>query len=119
MKKSNILTVSLAVAATTLMVSGSALARGTVTGLVDKITAGSSNTNVFLKSKIEAVNGEIIPSCGAGSQAMTLSADQKSQLAILLTALALETEVRIVGTGRCEIKSSQEDVSFVQVISAN
>jgi len=105
-----------AVTAMAAILSTGAHARGTATGTVDKITASGSVTNIFLSESITAVTGETIPSCSTRDDFFTLASDQKNQLAIILTALALGSEVKINGNGQCNNKSNAEDISSVQVI---
>jgi len=99
-----------------LVMTSSAFARGTATGTIEKITTAGSVTNVFLSSDIVAVNGETVPACSTRDDFFTLAADQKNQLAVLLTALALESSVKINGNGQCTNKSNAEDIASIQVV---
>ena len=99
-----------------VLTAGQAHARGTATGTVDKMTSSGSVTNVFLSEDITAVSGESVPPCSTRDDFFTLSSDQKNQLAILLTAFALGSEVKINGNGQCNNKSNAEDASSVQIV---
>jgi len=99
-------------------VASSVHARGTATGTVSKLTASGSVTNIFLSTAATAVNGETRPGCATRDDIFTLSSSQKNQLAILLTAMALGSEVKINGNDMCTNKSDAEDASSVQIVSS-
>jgi len=102
--------------AVAIAVSGQVQARGTATGTVESLTSSGSITNVFLSETITPVNGESIPSCATRDQNFALAADQKNQLAILLTALALGSEVRINGSDDCDVRDGTESVGSIRVL---
>ena len=97
--------------------SNPAFARGTSTGTVAKLTASGSVTNIFLSVPITAVTGETVPACSTRDDFFTLASDQKNQLAIVLTALALGSSVKINGNGLCTNKANAEDISSIQVVA--
>jgi len=96
--------------------STSAHARGQATGTVESLTASAGVTNVFLSERIQPVNGETIPACSTRDQNFALAPEQRNQLAILLTAMALGSEVRITGADRCETRDGTEDVGSIRVL---
>ena len=100
----------------TIVIASSANARGIAEGTITKVTSAANTTNVFLSVKSTAVPGEVRPSCATTDAYFVLTAAQKSQLAVMLTALALESNVKIVGKGTCDANGLAEDVSFVQVV---
>ena len=102
--------------ASSVILCGSVHARGQATGTVDSLTASAGVTNVFLSERITPVNGETIPACATRDQNFALGPDQRNQLAILLTALALGSEVRITGSDTCNVRAGTEDISSIRVL---
>lgn len=111
------LTTAFAMAASLAAVSSAVEARGTATGVIDKITSSGSVTNIFLSNPSVAVSGESRPACATRDDFFTLASDQKNQLAIVLTAYALAQEIKINGNGECNNKSNAEDVSSISVVA--
>jgi molybdopterin-binding protein len=96
--------------------AGNVSARGIAQGKVTKITAGSTNINIFLSVDITAVSGEDLPACSTTVKEMVIDPADKAKLAILLTAKAMDSTVKMVGTGTCTIKSTVETISFIQIL---
>ncbi len=90
-------------------------ARGTATGLVESVTSSDNVINVYLSVDSSPVSGETIPACVTRQDFFVLSSDQKNQLAILLTAKALDTMVKVNGKGSCDVNGKAEDISSVRI----
>ena len=114
--KGNMKTRSIIIAfAATVLSIGNVQARGTFTGTVESVTSSNSVSNVFLSNEITPVNGETIPACATRRDFMTLGADQRNQLAVVLTALALGSEVRINGSDTCQ-NNGVESIGSIRLL---
>ena len=96
-----------------LMVATAGHARGTATGEITSISSSSRVISVFLDATNVAISGETIPPCATKDDRFTLRPEQKTQIAILLTAYAIGKEVKIRGAGTCDNKSNAEDASII------
>lgn len=90
--------------------ASSAFAAGSATGTITEITSHTNYTNVFLDT---SPTGS--PGCSTKTY-MSLSPDNKNQLAILLTAFALGNEVVLTGGGDCTVRSNSEDLQRIKVV---
>jgi len=97
--------------------SGAAEARGVIDGAaIDRITtSGSSAYLINTGVDSRPINGETIPSCASNIRSMSISTDDRANLALLLTAYASGAEVRLVGSDECNEVNSVESIGFIQV----
>jgi len=102
---------------TLLCVSSSALARGVIDGAPIQLITSSGSSAYLINTGVDSrpVSGETIPACATNIRSMTVSADDRSNLALLLTAYASGREVRLVGNDNCDEVGSVESIGFIQV----
>lgn len=95
----------------------SAHARGVIdSSVIQKITtSGSSAYLINTGTDSRAVSGESIPACATNLKSMSLSSDDKANLALLLTASASGSTIRLVGKGECNEVGSIESIGFITV----
>jgi len=93
------------------IVTSSAFA-GRAEGTITEITSHENYTNVFLSE--DTTNG---PACATRTDYMSLSPENRNQLAVLLTAYALGNAVVLTGTNDCTVRGNAEDLVRIRVVT--
>ena len=102
--------------AAAMTLSSQAMAKGTVTGKITRISTGTA-INVYFDTAIEDGSGGGIPACSTTTSFMSLAPTKKNELAILLTAMATDKTVKVSGTNNCTTRATSEDIGQVQVFN--
>lgn len=104
-----------------LTLTSAANARGVIDfGVIKGITtAGSSAYLIVGETNSRAVSGETIPACATDVRSMSLSTNDKANLALLLTASASGQRVQLIGRGSCDEVGSIESIGFIRIDTGN